>query len=49
MDYSDKDIYSRDTDQNVLVDFDNFNNTSLSDLFDELDLDNLIDNLNDWD
>lgn len=31
------------------VDFDNFESTNSPDVFDEPDLDNIVDNLNNWD
>lgn len=49
MDYNDLDAYNGDTEHDMWVDFDNFKNTGEPDVFDEPDLDNFIDNLNDWD
>ena len=43
------DTYNGETGQDMWVDFDNFENTGSPDVFDEPDIDNLIDNLNDWD
>ena len=49
-DYDDLDSYNGDPVHNCWVDFDyNENTDELSDLFDETDLDEFIDNLNDWD
>lgn len=41
--------YNGDTEHDMWVDFDNFENTGSPDVFYEPDLDNYIDNLNDWD
>lgn len=43
------DTYNGDTEHDMWVDFDNYENTGEPDVFDESDLDNYIDNLNDWD
>ena len=43
------DTYSGNTEHDMWVDFDNYENTGNPDVFDEPDLDNFIDNLNDWD
>lgn len=48
-DYDDLNTYNGDTEHNMWVDFDNYENTGSPDVFDESDLDNLIDNHNDWD
>lgn len=48
-DYNDLDIYNGDTEHDMRVDFDNFENTGTPDVFNESDYDNFIDNLNDWD
>ena len=49
-DYDDLDSYNGDPLHDGWVDFDcNENTGELSDLFDETDLDQYIDNLNDWD
>lgn len=48
--YEDLDAYNGDTIHDMDVDFDRYMNTGeLSDLFEETDLDDFIDNLNDWD
>jgi len=44
------DSYNGDTEHDMWVDFDYKENTGeLSDIFDDSDLDQFIDNLNDWD
>ena len=49
-DFDDLDSYNGNPSHNGWVDFDyNENTGELSDLFDETDLDQFIDNLNDWD
>lgn len=48
-DNDDLDSYNGDTEHDMWVDFDNYENTGSPDVFDEYDLDNVIDNLNDWD
>lgn len=49
-DYEDLDTYNGDPVHDSWVDFGyNENTGELSDLFDETDLDNFIDDLNDWD
>lgn len=45
----DLDTYNGDTEHEMWVDFDNFENTGSPDFFDAPDIDNFIDNLNDWD
>lgn len=45
----DLDTYNGDTDHDMWVDFDNIENTGEPVVFDEPDLENFIDNLNDWD
>ena len=48
--YEDLDAYNGDTEHDMWVDFDYHENTGeLSDLFEDTDLDQFIDNLNDWD
>lgn len=57
--YDDFGTYNGDTEHDMWVDFDNYENTGTPDVFfagakrqvgyDESDLDNFIDNLNDWD
>ena len=48
-DYNELDNYNGDTEHDMWVDFDNFENTDTPDVFDEPNIDNFIDNLNDWD
>ena len=49
-DYDALDTYNQGTEHNMWTDFDYNENTSeLSDLFEETDIDQYIDNLNDWD
>lgn len=45
----DLDTYNGDSEHDMWVDFDNYENTGTPDVFDEPDLDNFIDNFNDWD
>lgn len=47
--FDDLDTYSGDTEHDIWVDFDNYENTGTPDVFDKSDIDNFIDNLNDWD
>lgn len=48
--YEDLDAYNGDTEHDMWVDFDyNENTGELSGLFEENDLDQFIDNLDDWD
>lgn len=48
--YEDLDMYDGNPVLDMNVDFDRYMNTGeLSDLFEETDLDDFIDNLNDWD
>lgn len=47
--YDDLDTYNGDPVHDGWVDFDYNENTGELDVFDEPDLDNFIDNLNDWD
>ena len=42
------DVYNGDAVHDMWVDFDNYENTDSPDVFDEADLDEFIDNLNDW-
>lgn len=49
MDFGDLGTYNGYTEQNMLVDFNNYEDAGTPDVFDELDIDNFIDNLNDWD
>lgn len=46
--YEDLDAYNGDTEHDMWVDFDNYENTGNPDVFDEDNLDEYIDN-NDWD
>lgn len=41
--------YNDDTVHDMWVDFDRYENTGTPEVFDEDNLDNFIDNLNDWD
>lgn len=43
------DTYNGETEHDMCVDFDNYENTGSPDIFDEPDYYNYIDNLNDWD
>ena len=47
--YEDLEAYNGDTEHDMWVDFDNFENTGSTDVVVESDLENFIDNLNDWD
>lgn len=48
--YDDLETYNGDSEHDMWVDFDYHENTSeLPELFEESDLDNIVDNLNDWD
>lgn len=47
--YEDLDAYNGDTIHDMWVDFDYYENTGTPDVFDEDNLDEFIDNLNDWD
>ena len=48
--YEDLDAYNGDAVHDINVDFDIYMNTGeLSGIFDDTDLDQFIDNLNDWD
>ena len=49
-DYDDLDTYNGDPVHDMEVDYDfHINTGELSDIFDDTDLDQFIDNLNDWD
>lgn len=48
-DYDDLDANNGDAVHDMWVDFNNYENTSPPDVFDEDNLDEYIDNLNDWD
>ena len=41
--------YNGDTEHDMWVDFDHYENTGTPDVFDEVSLDEYSDNLNDWD
>lgn len=41
--------YTGDTEHGMWVDFDHYENTGNPDVFDEDNLDDYVDNLNDWD
>lgn len=43
------DTYNGGTEHDMWMDFDNFENAGSPDIFDVPDLENFIDNLNDWD
>ena len=43
------DMYNGDIEHDMWVDFDHYENTGYPDVFDERDLDNFVDNLNDRD
>ena len=47
--YENLDIYNGDTEYDMWVDFDRYENTDTPDVFDEDNLDDFVDNLNDWD
>ena len=47
--YDDIDTYNGIPEHDMWVDFDNYENTGTPDVFDDPDLDNIIDNLDDWD
>ena len=47
--YDDLDTYDGDPVNDGWVDFDRYENTGTPEVFDEDNLDNFIDNLNDWD
>ena len=47
--YDDLDVYNGDAVHHMLVDFDNYENTGTPDVFDDDNLDEYIDNLDDWD
>lgn len=48
-DYEDLDTYNGDVVHDMWVDFDNYENTGSPDVFDEPDLDDFVDTLDDWD
>lgn len=47
--FDDLDTYYGDTEPDMWVDFDNYENTGAPDVFNESAIDKFIDNLNDWD
>ena len=47
--YDHLDSYNGDTEHDMWVDFDNYENNGTHDVFDDPDLDNYIENLDDWD
>lgn len=47
--YDDLETYNGDTEHDMWVDFDNYENTGTPDVFDEDNLDDYVDNFNDWD
>lgn len=46
--YDDLGTYNGDTEHDMWVDFDNYENTGTPDVFDEDNLDDYVDNFNDW-
>ena len=49
MDFDDLNKYDGDTEHDMWVNFDHYDNIGTPDVFDEPDFDNFIDNLNDLD
>ena len=47
--YDDLDNYNGETTHDMWVDYDHYKNTGEPDVFDEEDIDEVIDELNDWD
>lgn len=47
--YDDLGTYNGDAVHDMWVDFDSYENTSTPDVYDEDNLDEFVDNLNDWD
>ena len=47
--YDDLDNYNGETTHDMWVDYDLYQNTGESDVFDEEDIDDIVDELNDWD
>lgn len=45
----DLDMYNGDVEHDMWVDYDHYRNTGEPDVFDEGDIDDIIDELNDWD
>lgn len=48
-DFDELDTRNGDSVHDMWVDFDKIENTGTTDVFDETEIDNFIDNLNDWD
>ena len=47
--FDDLDLYNGNTEHDMWVDFDNYENAGSHGIFDDFALDNYIDNLNGWD
>ena len=47
--YENLDLYNGDTVHDMWVDYDHYKNTGEPDVFDEEDIDEIVDELNDWD
>ena len=47
--YENLDLYNGDTVHDMWVDYDHYQNTGEPDVFDEEDIDEIVDELNDWD
>ncbi|MBD5310915.1 MAG: hypothetical protein HDS13_01940 [Bacteroides sp.] len=47
--YENLDTYNGDAEHDMWVDFNNYENTGITNVFEENSFDNLIANLNDWD
>ena len=48
-DYDDLGSYNGDVELDMWVDYDHYQNTGEPDVFDEEDIDEIVDELNDWD
>ena len=48
-DYDDLGSYNGDVEHDMWVDYDHYQNTGEPDVFDEEDIDEIVDELNDWD
>ena len=48
-DYDDLGSYNSDVEHDMWVDYDHYQNTGEPDVFDEEDIDEIVDELNDWD
>ena len=48
-DYNDLGSYNGDVEHDMWVDYDYYKNTGELDMFDEEDIDEIVDELNDWD